>query len=488
MKKLHLFSLLLAVLMAASAFSCGSGTENPKNPDTDPANTSVSDTDTEAPEPTYWEELGEQDFEGKTFTMIGVHTTTAANFADDTMTGEVVNDALHMRDAEISDMYNIKLEFIPMATRNDVANKVRPSIFADEDAYQLVAVSLGHVLRDCATGGLLYDLNSLPTLQLDREWWAPFFSQNTVYKGKIFMTLGDIAPMTYYCPYALAFNTRLAEDYKLPDLYQLTLDGKWTNDKMIELTKDLAKDLDGDSDIDYDDFFPYAFVRTNVTGGAHYVGAGGTFSTNDGETVELTITDERSINIMESVSKIFSNTYIQPYSSAINVSTREMFMEDRALFFGNSMTSMIVYFREMESDFGILPVPKLDEAQDGYRTFINIFSNAGLAVPKTIRDPEMVGFVMEALAYKSYETVRPAMYENLLKVKVARDDANAQVLDLVYNNLYIDMNGLYSFGGSADLAGQCVASQTMDTFMSQYEGLRSYIDSSMNMTLIGLSK
>jgi succinate dehydrogenase/fumarate reductase flavoprotein subunit len=60
--------------------------------------------------------------------------------------------------------------------------------------------------------------------------------------------------------------------------------------------------------------------------------------------------------------------------------TNNIFMEDRALFYGNSLSNIIANFREMKSDFGIIPVPKYDEAQASYYAYINTYCNGGVAV------------------------------------------------------------------------------------------------------------
>ena len=52
-------------------------------------------------------------------------------------------------------------------------------------------------------------------------------------------------------------------------------------------------------------------------------------------------------------------------------------MEDRAYFYGNSLSNIISNFREMESDFGIIPVPKYDEQQENYYAYINTYCLGG---------------------------------------------------------------------------------------------------------------
>ena len=55
-----------------------------------------------------------------------------------------------------------------------------------------------------------------------------------------------------------------------------------------------------------------------------------------------------------------------------------------------------------------------------------------LCVPTTIQNPEMVGDVLELLAYYS-EPVKDAFYENLFGSKIAQDPDDAEMLKILWN-------------------------------------------------------
>ena len=62
----------------------------------------------------------------------------------------------------------------------------------------------------------------------------------------------------------------------------------------------------------------------------------------------------------------------------------------------------------------ILPYPKYNEAQDNYYTVV--FDNHSVfCVPKTVKDPERSGLIMEAMGYESMRIVTPAYYEIMLR-------------------------------------------------------------------------
>ena len=100
----------------------------------------------------------------------------------------------------------------------------------------------------------------------------------------------------------------------------------------------------------------------------------------------------------------------------------------------------------MKSNYYILPVPKYDEAQEGYRSFVNAWINAFAAIPANA-DLEFSGFITEALARYSYENVRPRAYDITYKAKATRDEESAEMLDIIFDNVYLDFNAIYDFSG-----------------------------------------
>jgi hypothetical protein len=101
--------------------------------------------------------------------------------------------------------------------------------------------------------------------------------------------------------------------------------------------------------------------------------------------------------------------------------------------------------RNMEQEFGVVPMPKFDENQKQYRTLLHDQFTV-LCVPTTVKgdDLDMVSAVMEALASASYKTVRPAYYETTLRTKIAQDPQSAEMFDIIIDNIYIDAGIIYT--------------------------------------------
>ena len=79
--------------------------------------------------------------------------------------------------------------------------------------------------------------------------------KDLTYNGKAFFAVGDFSLTSIGRTFSIYYDKVYAESYQLPDMYQLVRDGKWTIDKLSELTKDVYTDLNNDGKRDFEDFY-----------------------------------------------------------------------------------------------------------------------------------------------------------------------------------------------------------------------------------------
>jgi hypothetical protein len=106
---------------------------------------------------------------------------------------------------------------------------------------------------------------------------------------------------------------------------------------------------------------------------------------------------------------------------------------DRVLFHVDPLSAGRRY-RTYDVEFGILPFPKLDEAQEEY---LSLSWNGFMMIPATA-DDQLVGAVAEALAAESHRLTVPAYYDVLLTSKVARDEESTEMIDIIYRGAVYD--------------------------------------------------
>ena len=106
----------------------------------------------------------------------------------------------------------------------------------------------------------------------------------------------------------------------------------------------------------------------------------------------------------------------------------------------------IVSLREEDIRFGVLPYPLWDENQAEYKS---LNWNGIFGVPGSIKNPEMVGDVLELMGYYTSD-VKTAYYEKLLGSKLAEAPEDAEMLDIIWNSQVSDV-GLISCNSSSQM-------------------------------------
>ena len=301
-------------------------------------------------------------------------------------------------------------------------------------------------LGSIATDGVLANLLDTPYLSLSDKWWSHYMYDNLQLEGRMYYTTGDITPTLYQMPACVYINRSLLDKYNIDtNFYELVTTGKWTVDELYSLTRDKDEDLNQDGVMsDQDDFFGFAPQMQTLMTESLLVGAGVDLSglNADKTDIVLDFSGERTQNVFTKLQQVVPhNITFEGYS----VDTGKVFSEDRALVTMHFVEKAINTFRSMNSDYYILPVPKYDESQKDYRSVVNPWINAFAAIPLNA-DPEFSGFITEAMARYSYENIRPKAYDITYKVKMTRDEHGAEMLDVIFNNVYLDFNCIYDFG------------------------------------------
>lgn len=440
------FSMLLVSLFVLySLTACG------QEAAPDDSGSDSTDSTSAAPEADRLAELGDYDFGGRVFTILDAndHPDMHVNMPGDSLNGDIVNDALYERDLYIEDKYNVDIQYIQLTNAKYGTDTLKSCVLAGDDTYTIcISTLLGGTLGTIAVDGVLMNLDSVDQLSLDQNWWSYLMYDNLRLGGKMYYTTGDISPTMYQMPACFFLNTKLAEDYGIKtDFCQLVRDGKWTLDEVITITKDMNTDLNEDGIMHAsDDFFGFIHQKIGgiVTNGL-LTTAGVKLSTisADGNSLSVDIANEKTIGVIEKIKQLMVDINYVEQNDVIN----KAFKEDRALTLYHYAESASVHLRDMQSDYLILPMPKSDASQDDYHSYVNAWADAFVAIPIT-SDPEFAGVITEAMDYYSYVNIRPKAYELVYKQKTSRDENSAEMLDIIFNTLYIDFNCIYNFGGT----------------------------------------
>jgi ABC-type sugar transport system, periplasmic component len=363
---------------------------------------------------------------------------------DDSMDGEYINDALYKRDSLLEDKYNININYtlVEPDAEFQLYNKASKVILAGDDAIDLIFGNMQVYAVSFVENQLILDMNNIPEINLSNEWWQQIAVRDLEVGGKMYFATGDITPRYVFSTFVVLFNKKLFDDYHLDYPYAAVDGGTWTMDTLMGLIKGTYKDVNADDKRGLDDFYGF----TNE-GWAYpfYNGFGETaMSIGSGEPV-INCTAESAIDRITKVGELFSSDDIFYKNINTQYDFSDIFEADRALLCSQTATNLYL-LTDMESDFGVLPLPKYDESQDKYYSFVNGYCATAIMIPKSVTDVSMVGTLTEAMAAASRYTSTPAAYEVTLLTKQTRDEKSVDMLRLSAESAVYDLGVYFDWG------------------------------------------
>lgn len=477
-----LCSLLLLETVAVTA-SCGaaSGAGDTTSGDTNTAS-STQDTTTE-PE----SKLEVKDFGGYNIRILARLDTGSGAWATIDTTaeeenGEAINDAVYRRNRQISEDYNVTFESI-FVDANQHVNLVSQSVLAGDDNYDLILVLLSNQAT-LSMQNYLVNLNDLDYLDLKKSCWDVAGNECLKIAGKNYCAMGDLNITDNDATYCTLFNKQILASYPdIPDLYELVNSGKWTLDKLREYSTIATSDVNGDGAMSWDTD-RFGVIDQYEVGVALLLGAGeNTCELDNDGLLSYNLGSEKIVSAFEKIYNFFSDPSYQltadasQYSSVTdkwNTLARGGFKANRALFFMGPIVNVRL-IRDMETDFGILPTPKLTDDQSEYYSMLQAGNATAYSIPVTVADPSRSALILEALCEGSTDTLLTAYYDTTLKRKASRDNESSAMLDLIFSNHNIDFcNTFTSIGINTFIIN--MLKQTTNTFVSsEASGRDAYI-------------
>ena len=361
-----------------------------------------------------------------------------AEFAEEE-SGDVVDDAVYMRQKLVEERLNVS---VSKSITADTFAQTKKSVNAGDDAYDIIA-GYAYFITPLALEGSFVNLNEFPYIDYEKPWWPDSITNHLKINDKLYFATGDYTLSLIRAMHCIVFNKKVAQDFSVPNLYQLVRDGDWTLEKLGETIRSVSKDLNGDgiwgiedayglATLSYDEYFP-AFQLPMT-------------QTNDDGTLRLAVYSEKFVNAYNAMYEIAHSeaSYSMKALFANREDEKTLFREDRLLFNFVLLTDCEQY-RSMESDYGILPHPKYDKSQDNYYTVSHDYYSL-MCVPVTV-DPakyQLIGAVTEAVAAEGYRSVTPAYFDVALKNKYSRDDESSQMLDMLAAQITFQPAIIYS--------------------------------------------
>ena len=452
MKKRLTALFLSAVLLCSSAVSCSQQTENAAADETTSAAvTPAADTPEEAEpapeEPEIVEDnLPAKDYGGFAFNIYTRSNTTHYAFLAEELNGEVLNDAIYERNLKTADRFNVAF------TETEYSDEVmaQNNVQSGDDTFSLMNVRCT-AADTMAKKGMCFDISTFQYIDLSKPYWDDELTRMIGIGDRQFTAIGSADLTVIDFMTTMLFNKNLHEQFGFDSIYELVREGKWTFDRFGEMAGAATQDIDGDGSYTKDDQWgvlgcaKYLHCSFLPAGGAWYI------SKDENNLPVFTMaTDEHFQNVFEKTFAVLNDNnawYKTSDDTNEAVAYHDQFRNGQGLF----MVTIFYYIeslRDMDYDFGIVPMPKYDEAQPNYYGRISFFDTS--VIPVTVPDPEMSSIVLEALTCESFNNVVPAYKDVALKSKFARDEDSSDMIDITMEHRIIDFGDSYFQGTIRD--------------------------------------
>ena len=457
LKKSFAFLLAALILSTVSLTGCSESTENAETQsgaDTsgtaaDPAVEETAELETER---MYADTPADANFDGYTFTILcnsnSEYGIVQNDFAAEELTGEPINDAKYNRNLLAQDKLNVTIEAIstPSALTNQGVEYIQKDVQGGTHAYDLTTLC-AYSCVSLAMDNCLYNMKEVPYINLGAKWWDQVANESLQVIDQLFFTTGDLTISDNAATYCIMFNKQLIEDYTLENPYELVANSKWTMDKFIEMAENVSADLNGDGKFNQEDRYGALVWDDTIMGIVNCSGSKCAI-VNDEGLFELTLNNEKNINVITTFLDFPAQKNIVCAYQRLNWIDSllvNMFSGDQGLFL-TQLIQLVPKMRDMDTDFGILPMFKYEETQDKYYTAIGSWHSVFTAVPNGQENLERTGIITELLSCEGLYDLTEAYYDKTLKGKTTRDEESRAMLDIIFESRVYDNGWYYNFG------------------------------------------
>ena len=432
---IKILALLLAALMILPMLAaCGETDEGPAT---------EGQTDAES-EPGRVPSVEKKEYD-KEFTALYCADTFNEGYffveEDERKPGSDLDDKLYERLVNVEGHLGVEIIAENGGTFKEYTTPLKNSITAGDDSYQMVMTHVYMEVASLITSNYFRDFNDFESIKLEEDYWNQQLMENLSINDKMYCGYNDFCLANCYL---IGFNKAMVAEYEntIGNLYEQVRNKTWTLEKLIEYTSLVSHD-NGDGVWDDQDTYGFACMAwvplisfqhsSNIPivkrddEGEFYI------STMVDDADKIVKLDEMLLDFMNAES---TYTWVPPdFGSDV-----QLHLKSERVMFEIVNNYGLITTTEDNVKVGVLPYPLWDTNQEKYQT---LNWNGVLGIPTTIQDEDMVGDVIEMLAWFS-EPVTTAFYETLLGSRVADAPEDVEMLRIVWAGQVSDIGLVFS--------------------------------------------
>lgn len=412
-----------------------------------------------------------------------------------------LQDAVKTRNDLIEEHFGVTLKEFRTETQADMVSDIRTNAVAGVSEYDLVMPYMSEAAT-LAMEGLFFDLAKTEHIHLNEGYYDQGAVSGLSVTGKNYFATGDLSLLSFACTHAMIFNKDMIRENNLENPYELVENGEWTIDKLQEMARKVTAESDGVSGWGYAD--TYGFLVNGNFASSMFVGAGHRFtSKNANDEPIISINDSGAVAAIEKITALIndkgataqivegSDFYTTATAAGKNVwTTANEVVANKTVLFRAIALIDVFDMGQYECNFGVLPTPKLDAAQDQYYNRVSTLYASCVAIPMNVKDPTMSAVITDALMQSSTDTIKKAYFDVIMKGRKIADLESEKMLDIIFDSRVYDLGSIYNWGGANEydtnsITGflNSVAFSSTKEFTSTWESIASKVQSAMEDTI-----
>ena len=358
---------------------------------------------------------------------------------DEIEMGNDLEDKLYERMLNVEEHVGVDIITENGGNFQEYTTPLKNSISAGDDTYQMVMTHVYMEVANLITSNYLRDFQDFESLQLEADYWNYELMETLSINDKMYCGYNDFCLANCYL---IGFNKSMVKDYAsgIGDLYEQVRNKQWTLDKLISYSSLVSTD-NGDGVWDDQDTYGFAcHAWVPLISFQHASNIPIVKRNADDEFYISPMVDnaDKIVKLDEMLYDFMNADYSYTWNPFDGKA--QLHLKSNRVMFEIVNNYSLVATKEEEVKVGVLPYPLWDSNQEKYQT---LNWNGVLGIPTTIKDEDMVGDVIELLAWYS-EPVTTAFYETLLGAKVADAPEDVEMLQLVWDGQVSDIGLVFS--------------------------------------------
>ena len=407
--------------------------------------------------------------------------------------GNTINAAVQNRNNFLEEKYGITFDVTPVKYPSD---EIKNLITGNSNEYELVCESVDRLVAGIPNN-YYWSLNDY--VDISKPWWDERAINALALGEKFYFLAGDALltddDNTYLTLYNKDMFKKNATLTEYGDIYEIVRNGEFTIDLYYEMCRAVSTpDSNGQWGFNatYGNL-SHAYGATVMMNGLNVA----TVTKDENNELTITLDDESSVNAFNKVYDLMADTTNTQRAELIigqsptNPSQwgfaelEEMFVNQRGLFYNTTSSSVsILKGANLEFEFGVLPIPKLNKEQEFYCNTVNVYQSSAFAIPSSVDKARIsdIAFALDALGFYNADVIR-SYYQTTLQLQAIQSDDDAEMLDVVYNNRFYDIGAIYNWGGLLSFYGGIIGNSSANTLTSSWSAKETQVVTAMEQAV-----